>query len=144
MVECGSIDQPPSIEQLTIWGIITFVIMLVVGLSSVGGVLEVLNSQITLWSFILLAGSGFGVAGLVLVIISLVKKNPLYMKMGIFCFLISCIINIVLIVLALLNVSDSHLYFSSILHIALDIFLCYLFYRQSSGFSPSAPSTQSS
>ena len=145
MVECGSIDQPPSIEHVTIWGVVTFVIMLVLGLSSVGGVLEVLNSdELSLWSFILLAGSGFGVAGLVLVILSLVKKNSLYMKMGIFCFLVSCIINIVLIILAVFGVSDSKLYISSILHIALDIFLCYLFYRQSSGFSPSIPSTQSS
>ena len=136
MTECGSIDQPPSIEHVTIWGVVTFVIMLIVGLSSVYGVLEALNTILTLWSFILLAGSGFGVAGLVLVIISLIKKNPLYMKLGIVCFLISCIINIVLLVLGLLNVSDAELYKSSILHIVLDIFLCYLFYRQSSGFTP--------
>ena len=88
MTECGSIDQPPSIEHVTIWGVVTFVIMFIVGLSSVYGVLEALNTILTLWSFILLAGSGFGVAGLVLVIISLIKKNPLYMKFVIFFFLI--------------------------------------------------------
>ena len=138
MVECGSIDQPPSIENITIWGVVTFVVMFIVGLSSVYGVVEALNSVLTLWSFILLAGSGFGVAGLVFVIISLIKKNPFYMKLGIFCFLISCIINIVLIVFAILKVDDGNqLFISSILHIALDIFLCYLFYRQSSGFTPS-------
>ena len=137
MVECGSIDQPPSIQNLTIWGIVTFVIMTVLGISSIYGVVEALNGSLGLWSIILLVGSGFGVAGLILVILSIYQNNPVYMKIGIFCFLVSCIVSVVLIILTLVKVKEGGLYISTFLQMALNIFLCYLFYRQSGGFTPS-------
>ena len=138
MVECGSIDQPPSIQNLTIWGIVTFVIMAVLGISSIMGVVEAFRGSLSLWSIILLIGSGFGAAGLILVILSIYQNNPVYMKIGIFCFLVSCIVSVVLIILTLVNVKEGDLYISTFLQMALNIFLCYLFYRQSSGFSPAA------
>ena len=40
MVECGSIEQPPSFTNLTVWGIVTFIIMLILGVSSIMGAIE--------------------------------------------------------------------------------------------------------
>ena len=135
MVECGSMDQPPSIQNLTIWGIVTFVIMAVLGISSIYGVMEALKFG-SFWSIIGLVGSGFGVAGLIFVLLSIFQNNSVYMKIGIFCFLVSCIINIVLFILGLLGLwGDGKFYVGSLLQLLLNLFLCYLFYRQSSGFT---------
>ena len=102
MVECGSMKDPPSIENITVWGIITFVIMAVLGLASIYGVLNALQFW-SIWSILDLVASGFGVAGLIFVILSLVKKNPLYMKFGIICFLVNCICCLVLFLLYFIN-----------------------------------------
>ena len=132
MVECGSIDQPPSFQNLTIWGIVTFVIMLVLGAMSLYGVIDGCKFGDSFYSILLLIGSLFGVAGLILVILSLIQSNGMYMKMGIVCFLISCLIHIVLLILYIIRGEGFHA--STILQLLLDIFLCYLFYRQSNGF----------
>ena len=141
MVECGSMDQPPSVQNITIWGIVTFVIMAVLGISSIYGVMEALNFG-SFWSIIGLIGSGFGVAGLIFVILAIIQNNGVHMKIGIFCFLISCLINIVLFIIGLIGLMNAdgkaHFHAGNLLTLLLDIFLCYLFYRQSSGFSPGA------
>ena len=132
MVECGTMDQPPSINNITVWGIVTFVIMAVLGVSSLMGVIEGCKFEGGFYSILLLVGSGFGVAGLIFVILSIVQKNGAHMKVGIVCFLISCIIHTVLFILYI--VGGKTIYFANILQLLLDIFLCYLFYRQSNGF----------
>ena len=135
MVECGSISQPPSINNLTIWGIVTYIVMIVVGGSSIFGVYDALHFNDSFYSIILLVGSCFGVAGLVLVIISFVKNNPTYMKLGVVCFLISVIVHIALLILYIIK-GDFNL--PNVLQLALDIFMCVLFYLQSNGFSGAA------
>ena len=72
-----------------------------------------------------------------LVILSIYQNNPVYMRIGIFCFLVSCIVSVVLIILTLVKVKEGDLYISTFVQMALNIFLCYLFYRQSGGFTPS-------
>ena len=139
MVECGSMDQPPSIQNLTIWGIVTFVIMAVLGISSIYGVMEALNFP-SFWSIIGLIGSGFGVAGLIFVVLSIFQNNGVYMKIGCFCFLVSCIISLVLFILGLIGLMGEHKFHAgNLITLLLDIFLCYLFFLQSKGFSPSSP-----
>ena len=128
MVECGTMDQPPDINNITIWGIIIFIIMGILGLMSIGGVIESVNN-FNFFAIIALIGSGFGVAGLIFVILALYQKNPAHMKTGTLCFLISCIFHTVLLVIAIC--AGEHLYITSILQLCLNIFLCYLFYRQS-------------
>ena len=132
MVECGSIDQPPSFQNLTIWGLVTFIIMLVLGVDSIYGVIDGCHFGDSFYSILLLVGSAFGVAGLIFVILSIIQHNGTHMKMGVLCFLISCVIHVVLLVLYIIR--GNGINFGSICQIALDIFLCYLFYRQSSGF----------
>ena len=139
MVECGKIEEPPSVQNITVWGIVTFVIMAVLGISSIYGVIDACNFGDLLYSLLLLVGSAFGVAGLILVIFSIVQHNGAYMKTGIFCFLISCLVHIVLLIFYIIR-GDS-VNEGSILQIALDIFLCYLFYRQSGGFTPNPSDT---
>ena len=136
MVECGSMKDPPSIENITVWGIITFVIMAVLGLASIYGVLNALQFW-SIWSILDLVASGFGVAGLIFVILSLVKKNPLYMKFGIICFLVNCICCLVLFLLYFINNDEekkAEKITSWLLRLVLDVFLCYLFYLQSGSF----------
>ena len=140
MVECGSMEQTPDINNLTVWGIVTFVIMLVLGILSIGGVIEAVN-YMSFWGILCLVGSGFGVAGLIFVILALVQKNPAHMKIGTLCFLISCIIHTVLLIIAIC--AGKHIYISSILQLCLDIFLCYLFYVQSKNLGPSASAPSS-
>ena len=136
MVECGSMKDPPSIENITVWGIITFVIMAALGLASIYGVLNALQFW-SIWSILDLVASGFGVAGLIFVILSLVKKNPLYMKFGIICFLVNCICCLVLFLLYFINNDEekkAETITSWLLRLVLDVFLCYLFYLQSGSF----------
>ena len=132
-MECGSMDQPPSFQHLTVWGLITFIIMLVLGVGSIYGVIDGCKFDPFVYCLLLLIGSGFGVAGLIFVILSIIQHNGAYMKLGVLCFLISCIINTVMFILMLIGGHGVSV--PSILQVALDIFLCYLFYRQSNGFS---------
>ena len=140
MVECGTIDQPPSFEKITVWGIVTFICMIIVGLSSLFGLVNALNG-FSLWDIIGIVGCVFGVAGLVFIILSIVKKNPLWMKFGFFCFLVSCLISIVLLILTIVNIKGDNenkfnTFLSCSLQIAFNAFLCYLFFLQSKGFTP--------
>ena len=135
MVECGSMSQPPSFSNITVWGIVTFIIMLVVGIDSIYGVMSAIHFNDFLFSILLLVGSGFGVAGLIIAILAIVQSNGTLMKLAAFCFLISCLVHIVLLIFSIFG---SGLYLGAILQIILDVFLCYLFYLQNSGFSPSA------
>ena len=130
MVECGSMNQLPSFSNITIWGIVIFIIMLVVGIDSVNGVIYALHFKDSLISILILVGCGFGVAGLVFAIIAIVTNNLANMKIAALCFLISCLVNIVLLVFSILR---SGLYIESILQIILNVFLCYLFFVQSNG-----------
>ena len=124
MVECGTASEPPNFSNLTVWGIVTLVIMAILGIDSIYGAMWAIDFQNTLYSILILVGSCFGIAGLVLVILSLVQKNPHYMTVGIFCFL---------------NGDFKNNSVSAILHLALDIGLCILFFLQNKGFTPSSP-----
>ena len=135
MVECGSMSDPPSFSNITVWGIVTFIIMLVVGIDSIYGVISALHFDGFLFSIILLIGSGFGVAGLIFAILAIVQNNGIHMKLAAFCFLVSCLVHIVLLIVSIFG---SGIYLAAILQIILDVFLCYLFFVQNKGFSPSA------
>ena len=132
MVECGSIDQPPSFKNITIWGIVTLVIMVLLGVDSTIGFINGIKNNDGFYYFFLLIGSAFGIIGLILAVISIIARTGGFMWIGLFCFLISCIIHIVLLILNLIGDVDVNL--GSIFQIVIDIFLCYLFYRQSGGF----------
>ena len=133
MVECGRMEDPPNLQVITVWGIVTFVIMFVVGVGSVMGLING-SPFSSLYSALSFIGSFIGAVGLVFIILSLVQKIANYMKTGAFCFMVSSIIHIVFFVFFLFG--DAKLNFSSILQLALDIFLCYLFFVQSKGFNP--------
>ena len=137
MVECGSMSEPPNFQNLTIWGIVTLVLMVAVGALSIDGLIWALGFHGKfIFSLLLMIGSGCGVAGLILVILSLAQRIPTYMTIGIFCYLVCCIVHIIYIVFCLIDGADLHL--QTIFNLALDIFLCVLFYLQNKGFSPSA------
>ena len=137
MVECGSMSEPPSFQHITIWGIVTLVIMVILGFDSIYGVSWAIKFDHHIYSILILIGSVLGVAGLVLVFLSLFQRNPLYMTFGIFCFLISCVIHAVYLVLCIINGDFENNSSSAIIHLCLDIFLCVLFYLQNKGFTPS-------
>ena len=73
-VECGTIDSPPSFTNITVWGIITMICMLFVGVTSFLGIIYA-NFGNIFFGLINLIGSCFGFAGLIFAIISIVKKN---------------------------------------------------------------------
>ena len=132
MVECGAIDQPPSFTNITIWGIITYICMLFVGISSIYGLLGGFGD---LWGIISVIGSAFGVAGLIFAILSIVQKNGAHMKIAMTCFLISCVISAVIFVIFCLKGSiNSGNFLHFVLHLLLCLFLCYLFFVQSKNF----------
>ena len=109
--------------------------MVICGVDSIYGVGWALGFNDSIYSLLVLIGCCFGIAGLVLVILSLVQKNPQYMTYGIFCFLVSCIIQTVYFIVCL--VRGGHLNASAIISLILDILLCVLFYFQNKGFTPS-------
>ena len=70
MVECGAIDQPPSFSNITIWGIITYICMLIVGVTSFWGLVGAIGFKGTfLIDLLNVIGGGFGVAGLIFAIL---------------------------------------------------------------------------
>ena len=131
MVECGTIDQPPSFKNITIWGIVTLVIMLILGVFSTIGLVSGISNNEGFYYFLLLVGSACGIVGLLLVVLTIITENSTFMWIGLFGFFSSCIINIVLLFLFLIGGKDVNIV--PIFQIVLEIFLCFLFYRQSSG-----------
>lgn len=138
MVECGSIESPPSFTNITIWGIITLICMLFVGISSIYGLIgsASFGSNNFFFDLINLIGSCFGVAGLIFAILSIVQKNGAHMKIGMTCYFISCLIAVVVFILSIIYWGTID--FRSILHLLLCIFLCYLFFVQSKNFGSSS------
>lgn len=137
MVECGSIESPPSFTNITIWGIVTLICMLFVGISSIYGLIgsASFGSENFFFDLINLIGSCFGVAGLIFAILSIVQKNGAHMKIGMTCYFISCLIAVVVFILSIIYWGKIEI--RSILHLLLCIFLCYLFFVQSKNFSSS-------
>ena len=134
MVECGSIDTPPSRSNMTIWGIVELVVMCIIGLSCAGNVIDILNyGTIGTWAIISLIGSGFGVAGLVFVILGLVYNNANYLRIGMICFFISIIIALVCLVFSILY--SEKIYFSTLVTACFKVFLAYVLWRQSGHLS---------
>ena len=134
MVECGTINEPPSFSHITVWGIITMIIMAVVGIESIYGAIDAINFKDSLLSLLLLIGSGFGVAGLIFAGLALWKSSPPLMKTSGTCFLISCLVSIAFLIFSIIK---NGFYGQVILQIILDVFLCYLFFVQSNSFSSS-------
>ena len=136
-VECGTIDSPPSFTNITVWGIITMICMLFVGVTSFLGIIYA-NFGNIFFGLINLIGSCFGFAGLIFAIISIVKKIPAHMKVSMTCYFISCLIAAVSFVLGFL-ISDNKIQniLTPIFHLLLGIFLCYLFFVQSKNLGSS-------
>ena len=132
MVECGSMSSPPSFRNLTVWGIITFVIMLVIGITSINSVVPPLGFNHFFIDLLNLIGGCFGVAGLVFAILSIIQSNAAHLKISMTCYFVSCLIMLLSFILGIIY-SDPNV--NSILHLLLCIFLCYLFYVQSKNFS---------
>ena len=132
-MECGDYHEAPSRAKVTIWCIVELVLMAIIGLNCLYGFAEAARLNNFFYCIILLVGNGFGIAGLIFVILGIWKENGGFMKTGTMCFVIALIINIVVFILNLLF-GDHYITFSSIIHFILDCFLCYLFWIQSGGF----------
>ena len=129
-MECGDIHEPPSRSKVTIWCIVELVIMAILGINCIYGFAE--NASLkSVWQIIGLIANGFGVAGLIFVILAIWQENGAFMKIGTLCFAVTLIISIVLFIVSLFsgNVSGS-----SLVHFILNCFLCYVFWIQSGGF----------
>ena len=129
-MECGDIHEPPSRSKVTVWCIVELVLMAIIGINCIYGFAEAAKMD-SLLAIIFLVGNGFGIAGLIFVILGIWKENGGFMKTGTLCFAIALIISIVIFVLNLLHGDITG---SSIVHFALDCFLCYIFWVQSGGF----------
>ena len=126
-MECGSIEQPPSRTQVTIWCIVELVVMAILGINCIYGFAE--NAGLhSIWDIIGLVANGFGIAGLIFVCLGLWQENGGFMKIGTLCFAVTLIISIVLFIISLF---DGHTSGSSIIHFILNCFLCYVFWIQS-------------
>lgn len=131
MVECGNIDTPPSKANITIWGIVELILMVIIGLLCFFGFFDILRySDINVWSIINLIGNGFGIAGLVFIILGLWQSNASYIKIGIVCFLVSILIYIVCLVYGIL--SGAGISFKNLFSLLLNLFMAYVLWRQSS------------
>ena len=135
MVECGNIDTPPSRSNMTIWGIVEFIIMIFIGVSCALNVINALGYSMSFWGIIWFVGNGFGVAGLVFVILGLFFTGGYHFKIGMICFFISILIAIVYIVITILRVEGREFYFSTAVYLCLDIFMAYVLWRQSGHLS---------
>ncbi len=129
-MECGDIHEPPSRSRVTIWCIVELVIMAFLGINCIYGFAESAGSS-GVWAIIGLVANGFGIAGLIFVILAIWMENGSYMKIGTLCFAVTLIISIVLFIVNLIN---GHTSGSLIIHFILNCFLCYVFWIQSGGF----------
>ena len=130
-MECGSIDTPPSRSNMTIWGIVEFVIMIFIGASCLLNVLDTIHYTMNVWNIVWFVGNAFGVAGLIFVILGLLQSNGRYFNIGMICFFINIVISIVCIVFSIIGYGSA-VYFGTIVTVCLDIFMAYVLWRQSS------------
>ena len=133
MIQCGSIDTPPSRSNITIWGIVELVIMFVIGILCLIDFFNLFSTEIGVRSIISIVGDGFGIAGLVFIILALWLGSGGHFKTGILCFLVSILITLVVIVWGL--ISGGSIGIRTILTVAFDVFLAYVLWRQSAQFT---------
>ena len=133
MIECGNIDTPPSRSNITVWGLVEFIVMCIIGIFCLIDFFNVFYTQITVRSIIAIVGDAFGIAGLVFIILGLWLSNSSHFRTGILCFLVSIIITLVTIVWGL--ISGASISFQTILVVAFDVFLAYVLWRQSAQFT---------
>ena len=133
MIECGNIETPPSRTSITIWGLVEFIIMCIIGIFCLIDFFNVFYTDITVRSIIAIVGDAFGIAGLVFVILGLWMSNTNHFRTGILCFLVSIIITLVVIVWGL--ISGASFTLRIVLEVAFDVFLAYVLWRQSAQFT---------
>ena len=129
MIECGDIDTPPSRQSITIWGLVEFIIMCIIGIFCLIDFFNVFYTEITVRSIIAIVGDAFGIAGLVFIILGLWMSNSGHFRTGILCFLVSIIITLVVIVWGL--ISGASFTLRTLLVVVFDVFLAYVLWRQS-------------
>ena len=83
------------------------------------------------WDFNGLVANGFAIAGIIFIFISMWKENGSFMKLGVLCLAVTVIISLVIFIISLFSKVNG----SSIIHLILNCFLCYLFWIQSAGFT---------
>ena len=133
-MECGDYHQPPSKSKITIWGIVELVLLVLLFINCIYGFAE--NSGLnSFWDFNGLVANGFAIAGIIFIIISICKENGSFMKLGVLCLAVTVIISFVIFIISLFSKVNG----SSIIHLILNCFLCYLFWIQSSGFTSESP-----
>ena len=135
MVECGNIDTPPSRSNMTIWGIVELVIMILIGVSCAFNVMDAISYRMNVWNIVWFVGNAFGVAGLIFVILGLFFTGGYHFRIGMICFFVSIIIAIIYLVITILHVGQREIYFSTIVYLCLDIFMAYVLWRQSGHLS---------
>ena len=136
-MECGDYHQPPSIKKLTIWGIVELVLLGLLLINCIYGFVE--NSSLnSIWNFNGLVANGFEIAGIIFILISIWKEKGSFMKLGVLCLAVTVIISLVIFIISLFSKVNG----SSIIHLILNCFLCYLLWIQSAGFTTESPQQQ--
>ena len=129
MVKCGTIREPASIDNLTIWGIFIFVIMAVLGVNSLICFIEGCKFEDYFGSIWLLLGSGFVIAGLFFEFLSLNQESAPYMRISSLLLGFSLIGNTIAFICCYYY--SKKIYINKFSQLLLAIFLSCLFFKHS-------------
>ena len=129
---CGELDRPPSASNMSIWAIIELVAMGVCALFCLMELINLFNSNADLsdvWTILTMIDDALIVIGLILVVYGLFCAGAGMIRSGILCFVIGCIIELVILIYRI--VKGEHLTFYGFCYIVLLIILAYILWRQS-------------
>ena len=130
---CGDLERPPSRSNMSLWAIIELVAMGVCALFCLLQLIDLFKNNVNMndvWTILTIVVDALIVIGLILVVYGLFCAVPGIIRSGILCFVVGCIIELVILIYQIVDDRDS-LTFYGFCYIVLLIVLAYLLWRQS-------------
>ena len=130
---CGDLERPPSRSNMSLWAIIELVAMGVCALFCLLQLIDLFKNNVNMndvWTILTIVVDALIVIGLILVVYGLFCAGPGIIRSGILCFVVGCIIELVILIYQIVDDRDS-LTFYGFCYIVLLVVLAYLLWRQS-------------
>jgi len=129
---CAELEKPPSRNNMGVLQIIQLVIMIIVGILCCYDIYNELRAKVTFWSILALIADVLFILGIVFIIIGLFcgfTTNKI--RIGIYCFFVAIIIEIVFIVFCLINSGGLDYWLLNLVKAIVMIFIAYILWKQS-------------
>lgn len=132
-LECGTIEQRPQRDNLTIYSLVEIICIVIMCVSTISGLWQYIKD----FSLIPKIPGIIGfitdvcvIAGLVLIILGYLQNNDSYLKYSFICFLILVCLDLFNLICGMFNSKHFHIYISNGVRLFSEIYITICLYCQ--------------